>query len=169
MSSTELRVLFVCLGNICRSPTAEAVLRKRIETSALPVSVHVDSAGTGDWHVGRAPDARMQKAAFNRGYDLSALRARQVTMSDAENFDFVVAMDENNLRDLEDVMPGRAVKCMSFVPGREREDIPDPYYGGASGFDLVIDMIEDACDGLIGVLRERTAQTRNAPSGTNGA
>mgnify|MGYP006294587955 FL=1 len=154
-ASPELSVLFVCLGNICRSPTAEGVLRARLAQAGLEGRVHVDSAGTGSWHVGRPPDPRAIEAAEARGIDLTALRARQVTREDLERFDYVLAMDGANLRDLERLAPGRARRFLEFADGAQASDVPDPYYGDGDGFARVLDLIEAAADGLVGEIRAR--------------
>lgn len=152
-------VLFVCLGNICRSPTAEGVFRRKVEAAGLAGRVHVDSAGTGDWHVGRPPDARAVAAASRRGVDLSMLRARQVTHDDAETFDVVVAMDATNLADLDVLAPGRAVSMMAFAPHLGVRDVPDPYLGAEDGFERVLDLIDVASDGLLQEVRRRLASS----------
>jgi len=140
-----VRVLFVCTGNICRSPTAEGVLRHLAKQAG--VEVHVESAGTGDWHVGHPPDRRAQHHARGRGYDLSAQRARQVAPRDFEAFDLIVAMDRGHLAALQAQCPREHhAKLRLLVPGR---DVPDPYYGGAEGFERVLDMVEAACAGLL--------------------
>jgi protein-tyrosine phosphatase len=128
MSTRTVRVLMVCLGNICRSPTAEAVLRERLCRHGLQGQVEVDSAGTGAWHVGCAPDARSQRHARHRGYDLSRLRARQVVEADFHRFDLVLAMDEDNLADLERLKPGGGTAELRLFAANE---VPDPYQGGA--------------------------------------
>ncbi|WP_342245744.1 low molecular weight protein-tyrosine-phosphatase [Pseudomonas sp. OTU5201] len=147
-----MRVLFVCLGNICRSPTAEGVLRHKLREAGLAGQVQVDSAGTGDWHVGKAPDARTRVAAQRRGYDLSQLRARQVAVDDFGHFDLVLAMDESNLADLHRLRPGNAAAELDLFLRRyqlELDEVPDPYYGGEAGFEQVLDLVEQACDALI--------------------
>jgi protein-tyrosine phosphatase len=148
-------VLFVCLGNICRSPTAEGVLRARLAEAGLADRVHVDSAGTGSWHVGNPPDPRAVAAAADRGFDLTALRARQVTREDLDRFDYVLAMDGSNLRDLERLAPGRARRFLEFADGAQANDVPDPYYGDGDGFARVLDLIEAAADGLVAEIRSR--------------
>ncbi len=151
------RILFVCLGNICRSPTAEAVARARFEAAGLS-GVEVASAGTGGWHVGKFPDMRAQKAAATRGYDMRRLRAAQVRRQDFTDFDLILAMDKDNLADLESRQPAakqgaKLALLMDYAPGRAGEEVPDPYYGEGDGFADVLDMIEEAVDGLIGELR----------------
>jgi protein-tyrosine phosphatase len=147
-SRTPCGVLFVCLGNICRSPTAEGVARALAEGRGLPVAV--DSAGTGAWHVGEPPDRRMQAAARAAGYDLSHQRARQVTQADFSRFDLIVAMDRDNRRDVEALRPAdnsTPVRLMLEFGTSGRSDVPDPYYEG--GFDAVVGLIEEAAGGLL--------------------
>lgn len=147
-----MRVLFVCLGNICRSPTAEGVLRHKLREAGLQARVEVDSAGTGDWHVGKAADLRTRQAAQQRGYDLSALRGRQVQAADFNSFDLILAMDNSNLRDLQQLRPGNATAELDLFLRRyqlQLDEVPDPYYGGADGFEQVLDLIEQACEGLL--------------------
>jgi len=139
----KLRVLMVCLGNICRSPTAEAVLRQRLVAHGLDEQVEVDSAGTGGWHAGEPPDPRAQRHALRRGYDLSRLRARRVEDADFDRFDLLLAMDEDNLAELQRLMPiGSRGEVRLFAAA----EVPDPYAGAAQGFDNVLDQIELACD-----------------------
>lgn len=138
-------VLFVCTGNICRSPTAEGVLRHLAEEEGI--ELHIQSAGIGDWHVGHPPDERAQKHAKTRGYDLSALRARQVRPSDFDEFDLILAMDRGHLRSLERMAPPEhRHKIRLFVAGG---DVPDPYYGGPEGFERVLDLVEATCRDLL--------------------
>lgn len=149
------------MGNICRSPTAEGVLRAKLQAAGLSDRVELDSAGTHDYHVGRAPDARSQRAALQRGYDLSALRARQVDVADFDRFDLVLAMDLANMaglrRLLPEVGPDKLRLLMSFATRYRVEEVPDPYYGEGAGFERVLDYIEDACDGVIEMLRRQLA------------
>ncbi|KAI3590171.1 Low molecular weight protein tyrosine phosphatase [Cupriavidus sp. U2] len=154
-------VLMCCMGNICRSPTAEGVLRAKLEAAGLSDRVELDSAGTHGYHVGRAPDARSQRAALQRGYDLSALRARQVDVADFDRFDLVLAMDLENMAGLRRLLPGVSADklrlLMSFATRYRVEEVPDPYYGEGDGFERVLDYIEDACDGVIDMLRRQLA------------
>lgn len=152
----RLRVLMVCMGNICRSPTAEGVLRAKLEAAGLHGVVRVDSAGTHAYHVGEAPDERSQAHARRRGYDLSSLRAREVVEADYERFDLLLAMDWDNLALLEAGCPPahrrKLRRLMEYAPDAGSEVVPDPYHGGAAGFDRALDLIEAACDGLVGAL-----------------
>lgn len=154
-----VNVLFVCLGNICRSPAAEGVFRALVERQGLDGRVACDSAGTGSWHVGKAPDSRMQAAARRRGIELKALRGRQVTAADFERFDYVLAMDGENLANLRALCPpgreGRLGRLLDFAPGVGRRDVPDPYYGGAEGFERVLDLVEAGAEGLLADIRAR--------------
>jgi len=156
----EVRVLFVCLGNICRSPTAEGVFRRILEREALATSVHVDSAGTAAYHVGAPPDERAREAALRRGVDLSAIRGRRAEPTDFERFDYVLAMDEANRANLLEIAGehGHKVRLfMEYSAGFDDSEVPDPYYGGGNGFERVLDMIEDAAEGLLRDLRRRHA------------
>jgi len=140
-----VKILFVCLGNICRSPTVEGVARQLAAREAAHLGLEFDSAGTAGYHIGDAPDARSQRAARARGYDLSALRARQLIAEDFRRFDLLLAMDEDNLRDMRAVAPrgleARARLFLSWMPERGRS-VPDPYYGGPEGFETVLDLAE---------------------------
>ena len=143
-------VLFVCLGNICRSPTAEGVFRVKAEQAGAQITI--DSAGTADWHVGKAPDPRSQAAAAKAGYPISDLRARQVTPDDFGRFDYILAMDSSNMDNLLAMQPKNSqavVKLFLEFSDQAVTDVPDPYYGGADGFETVISLVEDACDGLL--------------------
>lgn len=147
-----MKVLFVCLGNICRSPTAEGVFRHKLRAVGLEGQVQVDSAGTGDWHVGKAPDSRTRQAAQRRGYDLSAQRARQVEVADFQRFDLILAMDQSNLRNLQALRPAGARADLDLYLRRfdlALDEVPDPYYGGEDGFEQVLDLIEQASDALL--------------------
>jgi protein-tyrosine phosphatase len=160
-AAREVRVLFVCMGNICRSPTAEAVLRKALREHGLEGRVEVDSAGTHGYHVGEPPDPRTQRAAESRGYDMSAIRARKVAAQDLEYFDLVLAMDRSNLENLQRIclpdFSDRLGLLMSYSRAFDDEEVPDPYYGLGHGFDLVLDMIEDATAGVLAEIKQRLA------------
>jgi protein-tyrosine phosphatase len=148
-----MKVLFVCTGNICRSPTAEGVLKELARKENL--QLHVESRGTHDYHVGEAPDERAQHHARSRGYDLSALRARCVSSQDFADFDLILAMDRGHLKILERIgPPEHRAKVRLFVPGR---DVPDPYYGGAQDFERVLDLVEAACRGLLTEIKALTS------------
>ena len=151
-------ILFVCLGNICRSPTAHGVFRHLLREAGLAQRVRVDSAGTGSWHAGEPPDARALEAAAARGYDLGDLRARQVRISDFQKFDYILAMDRDNLDELRRLRPQSArVEPELFL--RYAQDavaeVPDPYYSGKSGFEHVLDLMESAAAGLLSHLRRQ--------------
>ena len=150
------RVLFVCLGNICRSPTAEAVFRQRVQAAGMTGQIDIDSAGTGDWHIGKAPDRRSQQFAARFGYDLSPLRARQVSEEDFREFDYILAMDLANLADLQAIQPpdSRArLELFLAYSEADEDEVPDPYYGGDEGFLRVLQLVESASDGLLQTLR----------------
>lgn len=151
------RILFVCLGNICRSPAAEGVLRAKARDRRM--QLYIESAGTGGWHVGDPPDARMIRAASRRGYDLSHQRARQVDFGDFYTFDFMLAMDLQNQTDLLSMgPPDRACDIrlfLDFAETKERET-PDPYYGGPGGFERVLDLIEQGADGFLDYLDDES-------------
>jgi protein-tyrosine phosphatase len=152
VSANKFRVLVVCLGNICRSPTAEGVLRQRLAAAGLNGQVEVDSAGTGCWHAGDPPDARAQRHALQRGYDLSGQRARRVIEVDFERFDLMLAMDRQNLADLRRLQPGNTraeVRLFAEV------EVPDPFGGGGRDFEIVLDLVEQASDALVVELRDR--------------
>lgn len=146
-------VLFVCMGNICRSPTAEGVFRSHVQQAGMASKISIDSAGTHSYHVGGAPDKRSQRAAKSRGYDLSDIRARKVVEEDFIQFDYILPMDRANLAYLLDLGPDehlRRVKLfLEFAVNRTEREVPDPYYGGISGFDRVLDLVEEASLGLL--------------------
>lgn len=154
-----VKVLLVCMGNICRSPTAEGVLRSHAERTGLINHMEIDSAGTHGYHVGAPPDPRSQKAAARRGYDLSKLRARRVAKTDFQHYDFILAMDRDNLALLEEACPQeerhRLGLFLDYARSFTESEVPDPYYGGPDGFERVLDLIEDAAAGLIETLRQR--------------
>jgi protein-tyrosine phosphatase len=153
------RVLFVCMGNICRSPTAEAVVREIARREAEGIALEFDSAGTHGYHAGDPPDERSLRAAQRRGFDMSALRARQVETLDFERFDLVLAMDEAVYRRLEANAPapfaGRLRLFLEYAPETGRRDVPDPYYGGPAGFEEVLDLVEAGARGLNAALAGR--------------
>jgi len=155
-----VRILFVCLGNICRSPTAEVVFRAVASREAPDFVLEIDSAGTAGYHVGELPDQRTRQAAARRGYDLSALRARVVEPRDYEYYDLILAMDRENLRALERRAPehtrDRLRLFLEFAPETGISEVPDPYYGGPNGFEDVLDLIEAASRGLIQHLRRQS-------------
>jgi protein-tyrosine phosphatase len=156
----SVRILFVCLGNICRSPTAEAVLRALAAREAPELALEVDSAGTAGYHIGEPPDPRTRAAALRRGYDLSALRARVVEPGDFERFDLILAMDRENLCVLRRRAPAAAHERLRLflefaASAGGPEDVPDPYYGGANGFEEVLDLVEGAARGLLAHLRRQ--------------
>jgi protein-tyrosine phosphatase len=152
-SDRTAKVLFVCLGNICRSPTAHGVFANMVAQRGLTEVIEVDSCGTGGWHVGEPPDARASAEARKRGYDLSPLRARQIHSTDFQRFDYILAMDQMNLADLRDLCPasytGRLDLFLSFAGDVAEIEVPDPYYGGDRGFAHVLDLVELASAGLL--------------------
>jgi protein-tyrosine phosphatase len=161
-STASLAVLFVCMGNICRSPTAEGVFRAQVEAAGLGQRVRVDSAGTHSYHVGAPPDARSQAHALRRGYDLSAQRARQLTAADFASFDLILVADWDNLALAEEIgadapKPHRAQlrRITEFCEKHTATVLPDPYQGGPAGFEEVLDLVEDASAGLLAHVRAR--------------
>jgi len=152
-SSNSTSVLFVCMGNICRSPTAEGYFRHHLAGANASTRLKVDSAGTHGYHVGDPPDSRATETALRRGIDLSALRARHVSADDFQNFDWIIAMDEHNLRLLRELDPGNGARLalmMDFANGFESvREVPDPYYGGQDGFEHMCDLLDDATAGLL--------------------
>jgi protein-tyrosine phosphatase len=164
-----MKILFCCMGNICRSPTAEAVFRRLIEQRGLAEKVLADSAGTHGYHLGEAPDPRTQQAAKARGYDLSGLRARKVAPADLEFFDLILAMDHSNLDVLRRLCPPdrqhRLKLFMSYARNFDDDEVPDPYYGLGHGFDLVLDMVEDAAHGLVDAVARELGMDRELAPG----
>ena len=160
MTKPHYKVLFVCLGNICRSPTAEGVLRHLAAKEAPGLALEVDSAGTADYHIGAPPDARSQRAALRRGIDIGSLRARQVVADDFARFDLILAMDAENLRELQALQPRNSraslKRFLDYAPEMEVRDVPDPYYGKAAAFEKVLDLTTAAARGLLAALQERT-------------
>jgi protein-tyrosine phosphatase len=150
---TRYSVLFVCMGNICRSPTAHGVFRHMVQASGLARRVHVDSAGTHNYHPGSPPDERSQEHAALRGYTLTDLRARQIHSVDFKKYDLILAMDWDNLALLQQRCPpqyqSRLRRLTEFCSRHSSPVVPDPYYGGAQGFEHVLDLVEDACEGLL--------------------
>ncbi|MBO0611742.1 MAG: hypothetical protein RL122_2148 [Pseudomonadota bacterium] len=153
----KVKVIFICMGNICRSPTAQGVFERLVHSQGLTERILIDSAGTHAYHIGKAPDLRSQVAAKGRGLDLSKQRARKVTIADIEEFDYVLAMDRTNLDDLQDMVTAaqreRVRLFMEFAERWNVDEVPDPYYGGNSGFERVLDMVEDAAAGLLAHIR----------------
>jgi protein-tyrosine phosphatase len=147
------------MGNICRSPTAEGVFRHLVDTAGLTQHVHIDSAGTHAYHIGEPPDRRSQATALKRNIDLSSQRARKVCTEDFASFDYVLAMDRNNLQELQVICPAnpkaRPDLFLRFAQQAKEREVPDPYYGGDHGFEHVLDLIEDASRGLLAEIREK--------------
>jgi protein-tyrosine phosphatase len=157
----QIKILFVCMGNICRSPMAEGVFKHFVAQAGLQDLIASDSAGTHDYHVGDPPDPRALRASERRGYDLSALRGRRVSRDDFGEFDYLLAMDETNLRVLERLCPSQHAHklklLMEFSARQALREVPDPYYGGEPGFEHVLDLVEQAAQGLLDHLRRRLA------------
>ena len=156
---SEFSVLFVCMGNICRSPTAHGVFRRKVIDEGLVDRIKVDSAGTHNYHPGSPPDARSQVHAEKRGYDLSDLRARQIAEADFEHHGLILVMDWDNLALVQELCPnkhlGKVRRLTEFCLVHDAPVVPDPYYGGTQGFDHVLDLVEDACNGLLGHVRQK--------------
>jgi protein-tyrosine phosphatase len=160
IESSRTQVLFVCMGNICRSPTAEGVFRRIVEQAGLTAAVDIDSAGTHAYHVNEPADRRAAAAAERRGYSLEGIRARRVSATDFERFDYIVAMDRDNLDALQQqASEEHADKLHLFLQfsGAAEDEVPDPYYGGAAGFERVLDLVEEASRGLLETLRKSSA------------
>lgn len=153
----KIRILFCCMGNICRSPTAQGVFTKRVIEEGLSHLIEIDSAGTHAYHVGEPPDPRARETAQRRGIDLSRQRARRAIAEDFERFDYVVAMDEANHRALSELCPAgfeeRLRLFMDYAPQLDQREVPDPYYGGSNGFEAVFDMVDAAARGLLEAIR----------------
>jgi protein-tyrosine phosphatase len=152
-----VRVLFVCMGNICRSPLAQGIFENVLRREGLEDEVFVDSAGTGAWHVGSPPDERAQRSAGQRGLDLSSQRARRITPEDCKTFDYILTMDEDNYHAVASLCRGSAVvrPFLDFAANSPETEVPDPYYGGPEGFEHVLDLVEDASEGLLEDIRKR--------------
>ncbi|HEX7643796.1 MAG TPA: low molecular weight protein-tyrosine-phosphatase [Burkholderiaceae bacterium] len=159
ISDKKFRLLFVCMGNICRSPTADGIMRQLVADAGLAHMIEVDSAGTHNYHPGEAPDARSQAAAHKRGYDLSPLRARKVEDADFERFDLILAMDRDNLANLKRRCPGEHAGklrlMMEYAAKYDAAEVPDPYYESTRGFEIVLDYLEDACAGVLAEVKKQ--------------
>ena len=159
MAEFRYSVLFVCMGNICRSPTAEGVFRHHVTEAGLDAQIRTDSAGTHAYHTGEPADRRAHAAAARRGFSLEGIRARRVTDEDFEHFDYILAMDELNLVTLKDRAPdelsGKVRLFLEFAESLHENEVPDPYYGGSSGFERVLDLVEEASQGLLETLRTK--------------
>jgi protein-tyrosine phosphatase len=159
-SEQRISVLFVCMGNICRSPTAEGVFRKHVSDAGLDAAIRSDSAGTHAYHVGDPADRRAHAAAARRGFSLEGIRARRVADEDFDRFDFILAMDEDNLMELQERAPdehrSKVRLFLEFAESRHENEVPDPYYGGSAGFERVLDLVEEASQGLLETLRNKT-------------
>jgi protein-tyrosine phosphatase len=164
-----VRVLFVCLGNICRSPTAEGVFTTLVERRGLSHFIEVDSCGTSGWHIGSAPDSRSTEAAAERGFDLRQLRGRQLQIEDFERFDYMLAMDQSNLRELQSLCPdhysGHMGLLLEFAPELGIDEVPDPYYESDEGFVHVLELVEAASAGL---LQQILSQQNNSDEHSHG-
>lgn len=156
---TKVKVLMVCMGNICRSPTAESVFRRKVEEAGLSKQIEIDSAGTHAYHVGSPPDGRAQQAGKKRGYHMADLRGRRVSEKDFVEFDYVLAMDMDNLSILQGKCPEQHAHKVSLFMEHSKNflerEVPDPYYGGPSGFEQVLDMVEDASAGLLDHIKRK--------------
>jgi len=154
-----VRVLFVCMGNICRSPTAQGVFEKLVESHGLSSRILIDSAGTHAYHVGEPPDKRATQAARKRGIELGGQRARRVSLADFGEFDYVLAMDRSNFEDLITICPpahrAKLHLFLTFAAEEDEDEVPDPYYGGLTGFERVLDLIEQASQGLLAEIRQQ--------------
>ena len=159
-----VKVLFVCMGNICRSPTAQGVFERLVEQTGLMREIEIDSAGTHAYHIGHSPDPRSQAAAMRRGIDLGPQRARRVDVSDFERFDYILAMDQDNLEQLETICPPqhrpKLKLLLDFATDLPNREVPDPYYGGPGGFEQVLDLLEAGSEGLMRHLRQHHFKTR---------
>ena len=153
-----VRILFVCLGNICRSPIAQGIFEDLVRREGLEGEIYIDSAGTHSYHIGQAPDPRAQESARRRGLDLGSQRARRIRPEDCEEFDYVLTMDEENYRSVSALCRSRSVVVRSFLdyaPNRSETEVPDPYYGGPEGFEHVMDLVEEASEGLLEEIKKK--------------
>ena len=153
------RILFICMGNICRSPAAEGIMRHKVQEQGLEHCFYIDSAGMHGWHEGELPDNRMRTHASRRGYTLTS-RSRPIKYDDFDRFDLIIGMDDNNIYDLKRMTPNRESqqkirRMTDFCRIHKTDCVPDPYYGGSSGFELVLDLLEDACGGLLDRLKKK--------------
>lgn len=159
MNKLEINVLFVCLGNICRSPTAQAVFETQVRQAGLQNSIRVDSCGTAAYHIGKAPDSRSISAAEKRGYAMQHLRARKLEVEDFSTFDYILTMDEENLLNTQALAPDESQAVialyMDFSAEQKTDTVPDPYYGGADGFKDVLDLVEGAGAGLLDTIKDK--------------
>jgi protein-tyrosine phosphatase len=158
-----VRVLFVCLGNICRSPLAQGVFENVLRREGLEGEVFVDSAGIGSWHVGRPPDERAQRSAGLRGLDISSQRARRIEPNDCQSFDYILAMDEENYRAVAALCRGSGAEVrpfLNYAPNRAETEVPDPFYGGSEGFEHVLDLVEEASEGLLKEIEKKHLANR---------
>lgn len=154
----SVKLLFVCLGNICRSPTAEAVMQKLVDDNGLSDIIELDSAGTGNWHVGERADSRMRSHASKRGIELTSI-ARQIKPRDLKTFDYIIGMDDSNIQNIKRLdssgkYADKIYSMVGFCSDGSYSEVPDPYFGGAAGFELVLDILDDACNGLLKKVRE---------------
>ncbi len=158
-TSNKINVLFVCMGNICRSPAAEGAFRHLVQQQKLGKQINTDSAGTHAYHIGEKPDGRAQQTALSRGLDISDLKARKVKPADFKKFHYVIAMDQGNYKILAEIAPAgledRLHLFLDFAPGLKETEVPDPYYGGIKGFEYVFDLVEEASQGLLDKIREK--------------
>lgn len=158
-----VNVLFVCMGNICRSPIAQGVFEDLLRREGLEDEVFVDSAGTGAWHIGEPPDARAQESASKRGLDLSSQRARRVTLEDCQRFDYVIAMDRDNYDSVSALCRQSEAEVrlfLEYAPDTPQREVPDPYFGGPDGFEHVLNFVEEAAQGLLYDVRKRHLESR---------
>lgn len=153
-----VRVLFICLGNICRSPLAQGVFEEVVRREGFEDEVFVDSAGTGSWHIGHSPDQRAQRSASSRGLDITGQRARRVTPEDCKRFDYILTMDEANYEAVAALCRGSSVEVRPFLdyaPDRAETEVPDPFYGGSESFEHVLDLVEEASEGLLEEIKKK--------------